>query len=496
MSESEQKKPEVVQGRLGWEVGDVSMAAVEELSPHPKNTEIYGDAKPGEQFTESVREKGVLEPLVIKGDKTILSGHRRWTAAEEVGIERVPVRIANFDSGLHEREALIEFNRQREKTPGQLTNEFEEILEIEQQRAKEKQAEYHGNQHERTSGNVSKSPNETSASEDTTARDKAAEKVDAGVSGRTLEKGLNVKEEAESGNETAQGEWDKLLEGKTTFSEAEETVKTEKERDEREQRREEDATAQTAVGEDARTEWGVEPGQIWEIASDTTDSPHRIACGDVFGDGVLNAVLDGSVPDVAFADPPYGIGADTNRGEGSTTGFMTSYEFPDVEGDESVETAVAAYEQLSALGIPLIVLWGANHYAEHLPSSAGWVVWDKRDGVPSDDYSDAELAWTNQDRSTRVFRHTWRGAIKASERDKRRVHPTQKPIALADYVLTEYAGSVEGVLDPFLGSGSTAVAAERAGIACYGVECVPEYTAIALERLSEAGLSPELRDEI
>lgn len=218
MSES----AKVMQGRLGWEVGDVSMASVSELAPHPKNTEIYGETEPGEQFVQSVREKGVLEPLVIKGDKTILSGHRRWTAAREVGVGQVPVRIAEFDSELGEREALIEFNRQREKTPGQLTNEFEEILEIEQQRAKERQAESGSKNLPTTddsisSGNVSETNGE--------AREKAAEKVDAGVSGRTLEKGLNVKREAEDGDETAQEEWEKLQEGETSFTKAEETVK-------------------------------------------------------------------------------------------------------------------------------------------------------------------------------------------------------------------------------------------------------------------------------
>jgi len=211
---------EVIQGRLGWESGDVSEAKVANLEAHPKNDELYGDTTElPSTFVESVREKGVLEPLVITTDKQVISGHRRLSAAKEVGVESVPVRISEFETELAEREALIEFNRQREKTPGQVVNEFEEMLEIEKQRAKERKQE--------ATGHKEKFPEGESGQ----ARDKAADKIDADVSGRTLEKGKKVKDKAESDDEpkevqeAAKEAWEGLESGDESFNSAHEKVK-------------------------------------------------------------------------------------------------------------------------------------------------------------------------------------------------------------------------------------------------------------------------------
>jgi len=219
---------EVIQGRLGWESGDVSEASVTELEPHPKNTEIYGDTDELEQtFVESIQEKGVLEPLVITEEKQVISGHRRLKAAREVGIDNVPVRVSGFDSGLAEREALIEFNRQRDKTPGQIVNEFEEMLEVEKEKAKERQ----GERTDLENGGEPLGKVSEKSDDPQEARDKAAEKVNADVSGRTLEKGKNVKHKAESDDEpeevqeAAQEAWDGLQSGEESFNSAHKKVK-------------------------------------------------------------------------------------------------------------------------------------------------------------------------------------------------------------------------------------------------------------------------------
>jgi ParB family chromosome partitioning protein len=164
---SQNDNAEVIQGRLGWESGDISEADPSNLQPHPKNTEIYGDTDDvddlDETFKQSVAEKGVgvLEPLVITNGKKIISGHRRWLAARDAEHDEVPVRYSQFDDDLTEREALIEFNRQRDKTPGQLVNEFEEMLEIEEE--KDRQGER--NDLDPTSGKSSGSyENETKTS--------------------------------------------------------------------------------------------------------------------------------------------------------------------------------------------------------------------------------------------------------------------------------------------------------------------------------------------
>jgi len=225
MSESEEpESPEVLQGRLGWQDGDVSEAKPKELEPHPKNAEIYGDtddiADIDDTFVESVREKGVLEPLVVTDGKKIISGHRRWLAAQVADVDSVPIRKSSFDNDIAEREALIEFNRQREKTPGQIVNEFEEMLAIEKKRAKDRQGERTDLENDgEPLGKVSEMSDDPKE-----ARDKAAEKVNADVSGRTLEKGKKVKDKAESDDEpeqvkeAAQDAWDGLQSGDESFS--------------------------------------------------------------------------------------------------------------------------------------------------------------------------------------------------------------------------------------------------------------------------------------
>jgi len=86
------------------------------LKPHPLNRKIYGDEAPPADFIESVRRHGIMVPLAIKEDGTIISGHRRWQAALALKMEYVPVQSVDYADDLDEREAIIEFNRQREKT--------------------------------------------------------------------------------------------------------------------------------------------------------------------------------------------------------------------------------------------------------------------------------------------------------------------------------------------------------------------------------------------
>jgi len=281
---------EVLQGRLGWERGDVSEAQPDELEPHPKNREIYGDTTDADElpdtFVESIEEKGVLEPLVITDGKQIISGHRRWVAAKAAGLNSVPVRYAEFDNDLAEREALIEFNRQREKTPGQIVNEFEEMLAVEHQRAKERKGE-RTDLNDEPSGNVSgKSERENEA------RNKAAEKVNSDVSGRTLEKGKKVKDKAtddgepEEVQEAAQEAWQDLESGDESFNGAYEDVKQAEREYEEQQERESRTTKRR---------------QSFETADSVVETYH----GDF---REVLAEYDGDI-DHIVTDPPYDDGA-------------------------------------------------------------------------------------------------------------------------------------------------------------------------------------------
>ena len=142
------------------------------------------------------------------------------------------------------------------------------------------------------------------------------------------------------------------------------------------------------------------------------------------------------------------------------------------------------------LTFPEVVLWGANHYASRLPDASCWLTWDKRDGVCSNDQADCEHAWTNLGGPARVIRHLWNGMLKASERGEVRVHPTQKPVAVMEWVL----GFVKAhtILDPFMGSGTTGVACARLGRRFIGCEIEPRYFDIACKRIEEAYRQPRL----
>lgn len=187
--------------------------------------------------------------------------------------------------------------------------------------------------------------------------------------------------------------------------------------------------------------------------------------------------------DLVLTDPPYGAKEKTNRGEKGRhheRSSISARDWPAVEGDDEPfdPAPVLALQRPS-------ILWGAQYYADKLPPSRSWLVWDKRDGGASDDNADCELAWTNLDIPARLFRHLWRGMVTASEK-QRKVHPTQKPVALMRWCLLR-AKLKPGALvfDPYMGSGPIAAACKQLGYRYVGCELVEQYCAAAVDRLSQ-----------
>lgn len=138
------------------------------------------------------------------------------------------------------------------------------------------------------------------------------------------------------------------------------------------------------------------------------------------------------------------------------------------------------------------VLWGGNWYASRLPDSGVWWVWDKRNGrrdVSEADWpmSEAELAWTDVGKGVRVFRHTWFGLIRDSERDEY-WHPTQKPVALMQWCI-ESSKTTGLVFDSHMGSGPTLVAAKNLGRPAVGCDVEERYCEIAAKRLAQEVLA-------
>lgn len=182
--------------------------------------------------------------------------------------------------------------------------------------------------------------------------------------------------------------------------------------------------------------------------------------------------------ETVIADPPYGMNLEQRSGTGRSKCALAMDEYR-VEGDDR------PFDPSPWLVFPAVVLWGANHYAHRLPASRQWLVWDKREGGTSDDQADCELAWTNASGPERLLHHRWRGMIKASEKTETRVHPTQKPVALMEWCI-EQVGQAHTILDPFMGSGTTGVAAVRLGRKFIGIEIDEGYCQIAKRRIQEA----------
>jgi site-specific DNA-methyltransferase (adenine-specific) len=199
-----------------------------------------------------------------------------------------------------------------------------------------------------------------------------------------------------------------------------------------------------------------------------------IFCGD------CREILPHVKADCVVTDPPYGMAYRHGSRGGNRSNGMDGHS---IVGDDTPFDPAP----LLALALPSI-LWGANHYADKLPPSRGWLIWDKRADGPQMDQSDAELAWCSFGSVARKFTRRWSGACLGGEEQRTgRVHVNQKPVDLLRWCL----GFVpEGtILDPFMGSGTTLVAAKLEGRKAIGIEIEERYCEIAVKRLAQGVLN-------
>ena len=198
--------------------------------------------------------------------------------------------------------------------------------------------------------------------------------------------------------------------------------------------------------------------------------------------------------DLLLTDPPYGIGvAKTGRvGSGKRTksnGFavLDATDFGAVTWDG--DTCADVMPRLRAITRQQII-FGGNYY--DLPPSRSWLVWDKQNDAT--DFADAELAWTNLDQAVRIIRFRWNGMLQGSGVPKEpRLHPTMKPEPVIRWALLQT--NCDTVLDPFMGSGTTLVAAKRLGKQAVGIEREERYCEIAVMRLQQEALDFSATDQ-
>ena len=187
---------------------------------------------------------------------------------------------------------------------------------------------------------------------------------------------------------------------------------------------------------------------------------------------------------LAIIDPPYGIGADGQMADNAGTQYgvakakkktykTTNWDVSPPSNEYFKEIFRVSKNQ---------IIWGANHFISRVPyDSPCWIVWDKH---TNGDFADCELAWTSFHTAVRKFSFVWNGMLQGDMKNKQiRIHPTQKPIQLYKWLLTNYAKEGDTILDTHFGSLSIGIACHDLGFELTAIELDKDYYEAAKQRL-------------
>ena len=183
--------------------------------------------------------------------------------------------------------------------------------------------------------------------------------------------------------------------------------------------------------------------------------------------------------DLAIVDPPYGINADKAQNAGGEKWGYKKYK--ETNWDESIPNK-KYFDELFRVSKNQI-LWGGNYMTDYLKPSMGWVMWDK--GQRQFSLADGELAWTSFHKALRIFEMPRGAALSDANNNGGKIHPTQKPVKLYEWLLMNYAKDGDKILDTHLGSGSIAIACHNLGFDLTACELDKEYYEAAIKRLKQ-----------
>ena len=185
--------------------------------------------------------------------------------------------------------------------------------------------------------------------------------------------------------------------------------------------------------------------------------------------------------DLAIVDPPYGIG-ESGKTNHTRSKLATAKDYAPFWGGDREPPGPEYYKELFRVSKNQVI-FGAKHFIENFArNSSCWIVWDKQNG--ENDFADAELAWTSFQSAVRIFRYRWAGMLQENMRDReRRIHPTQKPVSLYQWIIGKFAKQGDKILDTHVGSGSSLIACARMGFEAWGFEIDERYYQMASERI-------------
>lgn len=211
------------------------------------------------------------------------------------------------------------------------------------------------------------------------------------------------------------------------------------------------------------------------------DLANKIIHGDCFD--VMKKFPDKSI-DLILSDPPYGIDYNNKK-----MNRKSSNSFEDIIGDKKSDINFKELIRECQRIAKITIIFGAINFFDSLPYKGIWICWDKRTKIEADKAfgSPFELAWCDKIGGyDKIYRIMHGGVINADGNNSKRFHPTQKPIKLFSAILRDFSKENDIILDPFLGSGTTAIACKQTKRNYIGIEISQEYCSIAEERVNNA----------
>ncbi len=219
-------------------------------------------------------------------------------------------------------------------------------------------------------------------------------------------------------------------------------------------------------------------GDLFEIGE------HRLLCGDSTDSDQVAKLMNGEKADMVFTDPPYGMNLDTNYADIYKNSIADVKNQDRIIGDDKEFNFLDLYALFEYVKEQF--WWGADYYQNQLPNNGGIFVWDKvcesMDGRIGNEF---EICWSKQRHKKEIVHIKWAGFLGLKKEDGKRVHPTQKPIRLCEHFINSFSKNNNIIIDLFLGSGSTMVAAHQLNRKCYGMELDPKYCQVIVDRMKK-----------